>query len=87
MLSLRKARQDYESGVASLRADVEKLMLESMLKLRAEAQNSFDVASKRLYRRSTLDEYIREILAELTRERPSEELLYPKVTADRKSVV
>jgi hypothetical protein len=81
MLSLRKARQDYESGVTNLKADVDKLTHESILKVRAEAQNSFEIASKRLYRRSTLDDYIREILIELSKEKPSEEFLYPKVTA------
>lgn len=81
MLSLRKARQDYESGVASVKADVEKITQESISRVRAEAQHSFEIASKRLYRRSTLDEYIKEILIELAKEKPSEDLLYPKVTA------
>lgn len=81
MLSLRKARQDYEAGVTSLKADVEKLTQEAISKVRAEAQNSFEIASKRLYRRSTLDDYIKEILAELVKQKPSEEFLYPKVTA------
>ena len=81
MLALRKARQDYESGVTGLKVELDKLTNESISKVKAEAQRSFDTASKKLYRKSKLDEYIKEIWLELAGVTPDESKLYPKVTA------
>jgi hypothetical protein len=81
MLSLRKAKQDYEGGVSTLKIELEKIAQDAIGKIRDEAQASYELANRKLYRKSTLTEYIREILLELESATPNEDVLYPKVTA------
>jgi hypothetical protein len=81
LLALRKAKLDYENGIGGLKVELDKITQDAVEKVRKEAHQSFEVASKRLYRKSTLDDYIKDIHAELLKSKPDEAILFPKVTA------
>lgn len=78
---LHSAKSDYQAGLNDLKATADKIILETSNSIKSEAHETLNNITRRAYRNTTLEEHIEKIKAEVSQSNPSEDTLYPLVTA------